>query len=75
MIRGHGDTGTRGQGDKGNTIEGTSGQGDTGTRGDEWTRRSRAPTNSPCNKGAGGGLAPKLVNVDHVFADAGDGYF
>ena len=27
------------------------------------------------NKGAVGGLAPELINIDNVFANAGDGDF
>ena len=27
------------------------------------------------NKGAVGGLAPELINIDHVFANTGDGDF
>ena len=33
---------------------------------------SAAPTDLFCYKGAGGGLAPELINIDHVFANAGD---
>ena len=69
-ARGHGDTGTRGD-TKIHGCDAVAPLSDT-TNGQ---LGSAAPTNSLCNKGAGGGLAPELINIDHVFANAGDGDF
>ena len=45
------------------------------TRGDTVTRGQGDKGKLLSDEGAGGGLAPELINIDHVFANSGDGDF